>query len=211
MKRENTSRLYYGKYAYRISFSRSAKLADLDGSGWTIHNCKTWLDDRGIDYRVYGRVRYHKNRRTPKTNVTIQASLFLRSKEEFDACVAKWKSNVNSVTEPFDPSHVDLLKNNTTISIRDELIYRRFRYVVVFSSKWNESKEDLSNWVKTTFLEKKDDSPTVKWKEHGWNPRLYLIDETDLVLTKLSWGERIQKIAVVHTRDELEAAGKTKP
>lgn len=125
--------------------------------------------------------------------------------------MAKWSSNIDSITEPYDLSHVDLLKNNTTIIIRDELIYRRFRYVVIFSRKWDESIEDLSDWIKTTFLERKDDGSPIKWKGRGWNPRLYLSDESDLVLTKLSWGEKILKIAVVHTHNELEASGKTKP
>lgn len=213
MKREHTSRLFYGKYPYRILFSRSAILADLDGSGWTIHNCKAWLNDQVSDYRMYSRIRYQgrTSRRSPKTNVTILASLFLRTKSEFDSCVAKWSANIESVTEPYDPSHVDLLKDNTTIVIRDELIYRRFRYVVVFFRKWNENIEDLSEWVTTTFLERGENEPPVKWKERGWNPRLYLSEESDLVLTKLSWGEKIRNISVVHTRSELEASGKTKP
>jgi hypothetical protein len=161
---------------------------------------------------MYNRVRYQRlgRPRSPKTNVTIIASLFLRTKGEFDACVAEWSSYIESVTEPYDPSHVDLLKDNTTIVIRDELIYRRFRYVVVFTRQWNESIEDLSDWVSTTFLDRGDADPPVKWTARGWNPRLYLFDESDLVLTKLSWGEKIKNISVVHTRRELDDGGKTK-
>ena len=136
----------------------------------------------------------------------MTASLFLRNKAEFDACLARWPESVDSVTEPYDPSHIDLLKDNTTVVIRDELIYRRFRYVVIFSRKWNESIEDLSDWVKESFLSRNEDRSPIKWKENGWNPRLYLSDEGDLVLTKLSWGEKIRNIVVVRTHDELKAS-----
>jgi hypothetical protein len=154
---------------------------------------------------MYSRVRYQGKRRKPKTSVTITASLFLLNRAEFDACLARWPESVDSVTEPYDPSHVDVLKDNTTIIIRDELLYRRFRYVVVFSRRWDESIEDLSDWVKESFLSREDES-SIKWKENGWNPRLYLSDESDLVLTKLSWGEKIRNIVVIRTHDELKAS-----
>jgi hypothetical protein len=208
--------LFYGKYPYKILFLKKVTVGDPNyHQGWTVHNCKQWLDENNIENRMYNRIKYRGKKKNPKTMVNVTGSLFLSSKDDFDNAVLKWKNDIDSVVVPYDQSHVDVLKNNTTILIRSSYLYGRYRYVVTFSKKWNESIDDLGDWVRKSFRDKlgssKNDSPSVKYQITGWFPRLYLVDEDDLVLTKLTWGDRIRDITVVCTIDELDASKKAVP
>lgn len=183
--------------------------------GWTVHNCKAWLEDNHVDNRMYNRIKYLGKKKNPKTMVNVSGSLFLATKKAFDDAVAKWRTDIDSVVVPYDQSHVDVLKNNTTILIRSRYLYGRFKYVVTFSKKWNEPIDDLANWVVESFRSPSatpgNAAGEIKYSTSGWFPKLYLSDESDLVLTKLTWGERIKDIAVVCTLDELEASKSAKP
>jgi len=212
MRTTYTSRLFYNKYPYKIVFVRNATIGDPDYHlGWTIHNCKCWLDINNIDHRMYNRIQYLGRHDHPKTKVVVTGIVFLSSKKSFDKVIRKWKSVVDSVVIPYDQSHIDVLKNNTKILIRSTYLYNRFKYVVTFTRAWEESIDDLSEWIENSFLDRDQADGEIKYAKNGWNPRIYLTSEADLVLTKLTWGERIKEITVVCTIDELESSKNPKP
>lgn len=212
MKKSYTSKLFYRRYAFRILFTKCTTIGDPDyHKDWTVHNCKEWLESNHIEHRMYNKVRRTGRKNNPKTLVTVSSSLFLKNKLDFDHAVSKWKGNVDSVTCPYDESHVDILIDNTTVLIRKKLIYNRFRYIVVFRRKWQESIQDLEDWIVPTLIQQQDEGREIKWVSNSWTPRLYLSDESDLVLVKLSWGERIKCVTLVKTIDEIERSKTQKP
>lgn len=211
MRINHTSRLFYKKYPYRILFTRSALIGDPDyHKGWTVHNCKTWLEDLGASYRIYSKVRHDKRRKPKADKVTVIASLFLTDKAIFETAVDKWKSNVDSITKPYDDAHVGVLKDNTTVVIRESYLYKKFKYIVTFRRHWKEEITDIIDWAKSNF-NGRSDGPAIKMSFFGWNPRLYLVDDSDLLLIKLTWGDRIRDITVICTHAELEASKNSKP
>jgi len=182
--------------------SRSSKMGDPDfHSGWTVHNCRGWLIETGVDHRMYNQVRYKGKGRK---EVLVKASLFLNSRHDFDACIAKFGSNVDSVISPYDDAHVDILKDNTTIVVRDRFLYGKYKYAVTFKRSWQENIDEIDSWIVSNFLQNTISTTPSKWHPGGWNPRLYLVDDADLMLIKLTWGERIKNITVVCIYDELE-------
>jgi len=203
MQREYTSKLFYGKYAYKISMFHRGKVVDAtNGIGWTIHKCKNWLTESKIDYRMYSQARLKgKGRR----EVHVKSSLFLANKASFDACMLQFEDIVTHVVSPYDDSHIDVLKDNTTIVVRKNLLYNRFKFVVIFKREWTDIHiPKITQWVSENLLNGMPLDKDVKWNEHGFNPRLYLNDASDLMLVKLTWGDRISTITVVLTHSELE-------
>ncbi len=204
MKRDYTTRLFYKKYPYRLMLERVTTANDVSYSnGWTHHGCKTWLVTNGVDHRIYSSVRYKGRKRSPSTTVVVTASIFLLNKDDFDQCVSKWQDYVKSATVPYDESHVDVLKDNTSVIIRERLLYKKYRYVIDFSRKYGESLDDLIEWVSSAFAVEPGDVPPKLVTGGGWYPRLYLVKNEDLILTKLTWSERIHKSTMVYTYDEL--------
>lgn len=204
MHKSHTSRLFYGRYPYKIEMSRKSAIGWSDfNSGWSVSRCEQWLAARQADHRFYTQIRTARN----KKNVHVKCSLFLRDKAHFDACLANFKDNIDSIVQPFDDSHVDLLQENTSVEIRTKLLYRRYRYVVTFRRHYMEPIDDLEQWIHANVLQ--DGQQQAKWEPLGWSPRIYLSDESNLMLIKLTWSERIRNIKIVYTYDELGAKNST--
>jgi hypothetical protein len=203
MKTFHTSTLFYGKYPYRVRFSRQASYGEYGyQKGWTLYNCKEWLFNNSIDHKIYGTFRYKGRSKQPDTIVKATASVFVKTKTSFDQLVSRWPDYVESVTEPYSSDHVDLLKNNLSIILRKKLIYNKYRYSVIFyHDHWNESLSSLKEWIDANLNERLS-SNDVKFVDTSWNPRLYLNNDDDLVLTKLTWADKIKDIQVVRLYDE---------
>lgn len=210
MQRVNTSRLFFGKYPYKIVLTRTGNPSDPSWiDGWTPRSCHKWLKQKKINHRVYTRV-------NPKPHdlTAFFMSIFVETEAEFKKIKSEFSQYVSSVTEPAEKSHVDILKDNTNTIIRNSLLYKRFRYVVCFTKKYHYlqqvENDELHAWIAETFLASTKDGEVkwdrFKWHQMGWNPRLYLSDENDLVLVKLTWAERIRSITIVHTYDELSGS-----
>lgn len=202
MKQTNTSKLFFGKYAYKIVFLRTSHLGDQNYHlGWTLTNCKQYCDHNNMSYKVYSRVRWHgKNKKT----VTTLASLFLEKKQDYDRCMSEWPDYIKEVVLPYSETHIDILKDNIKTVIREKLIYNKFRYVVTFRTFYNEPTDDLNDWVDSNIVSQASSERPVKWSRSGWNPKLYLTQEDDLTLTKLTWHDSIYNITIYRTYDELK-------
>lgn len=192
MKKSFTSKLFFGFFPYKITFVRTNNTKTAYWTkGWTPYKCAKWLNENNFKYRVYTKVRLKNAKR-----VKVTLTLFLESKLAYEKCIQKWLKNVDQVTEPYIEDHIELLKNNTQIVIRPDLIYKKYRYVVIFRRSFNSPIEDINYWVKSTLI---NGTSAFKWMSSGWNPRLYLENLDDFVLVKLTWGERIKAITIVHT------------
>jgi hypothetical protein len=202
MQRFHTTKLFFGKYPYKILLARSDHVDDQQRyTGWTVHNACVFLADNNIEHRMYNQVRHggkHKKR------ITINSSLFLRKKDDFEKCINLWRDWIQSVTSPFKDEHVSLLQDRTELIVRKTLLYKKYQYVVAFKREYKDDMSELSEWINDNLKISPKESATAKWYEYGWNPRLYLADENDLVLVKLTHGDRIRSITVVCTFDQLE-------
>lgn len=199
MKILKVGKLFYGKFPYKVLFQRTERINDPSyHQGWTIFNCKTWLDENSIHHRMYSQVL--KKRLKSGKMVTVKASVFLMKRDDVDALIKRWPSWAESLTEPFSEDHIDILRENTKIIIRKTLMYRRYRYVVRFHRTWNDPLTDIDEWILNN-LDSSDQK--IKWCKIRWNPSLYLSSESDLFLVKLTWTDRISEILSVLTISDI--------
>jgi hypothetical protein len=199
MNKKHTTKLFYKKYPFKLAVVRKVMKTDPDYyQGWTVDNAREWLRDNGIDdYKMYNRI---INKRARKNPIIIRSSLFIKTRAEFEKCLAAWKANVVEITTPYKDEHIQFLTANTEIIIRQKLIYKKFRYVIVIKRHWQEDLSDFENWLNDNFTRE-----TAKYTTSGWWPKLYLQNDNDLVLLKLAYGEKISKLSIVYTIDELES------
>jgi len=209
MKRTHTSQLFYGRYPYRITIIAAIRNeASGSKSTWTVSGCKKWLQENAIDHKIrasFGGIR----RRYKSKPLVLKCNLFLRNRDDVDRCLGKWPTEVDSIVEPLADSHVAYLENNTATVIRKKLTYGKFRYVVRFGYRYDQSADGLHEWVKQTFLDRPASDPPIKYRHSRWWPILYLADESDLVLTKLSWNDAIKTVTIIRTYDELHQPSST--
>lgn len=205
MHRYKTHRLFYGRFPYRICILRHSSVGDPSfHDGWNLHDCKQWMHDNSVEHKIYSKVRHSGKKNDPL--VSISASIFLLKKDDFDSCLAKYQDDIESVTEPDSQDHVDLLRENQSIVIRDRLYYDRYRYVVIFRRRYGDNCTDIEDWLIGHFgTDDQDSGSPFRWNTHGWDPRLYLENEDDLVMARMVWGERIRSLVVVRTWEELGA------
>lgn len=168
-------------------------------NGWNPDTFIKWLENNKIEYRVRTTRKLVKKLRQTKTKMVV----YLKDKSYYDSCVKKYADNIISVTEPYLASHIDLLISDSSIVIRKKLIFDKFKYVVWFRNPWNDSiKDRLRAWAKENFHGKMS-SEQHRWVFAGYNPRIYLSTQEDLVLIKLTWGDQISSIKVVELLDEV--------
>lgn len=205
MDRFKTPRLFYGRFPYRIAFEKHTLVDDPDFySGWTLHSCKKWLAEQSIDHKIYSKVRYADTRRKKKTPVSLSASLFLYNRKDVDLCLARYPDSIVSITEPIDDTHVDMMRQNHTMIMRDRLYYGRYRYCVIFRRTYGDTFTELEDWLFRNFPTEDFNSGDVfRWSKMGWDPRLYIEKDEDLALVKMSWSEIIKKVSVAMTWEEL--------
>jgi hypothetical protein len=199
MERYYTCKLFYKRFPYRILINRSINRKKPDyQTGYTVESATEFLKTHNIDHRMYNRV-------SGKSRITINSSIFLKTRNDFDVCLDKWRENVKSITAPYKEEHVQLLSGNTEIVIREKLLYNRFRYAVTFkASMYDDERTEFENWLKSTFQQDSSNQSSTKYML-GWQPRLYLNNDADLVLTKLTYSEHISNITIVYTLDELSS------
>jgi hypothetical protein len=203
MLREYTSKLFYKKYPYKLLISRLIDKRDRNYyQGYTVDNAKQFFIDNQISNRMY-----NSHVRGAKSNeITITSSIFLEKRADFDLCLDKWRDNVQCITTPYRDEHVQFLTDNTSIVIRETLIYRKFRYVVSFRRAYREDITDLTEWINNTFTLSPLATSSARYNHSDYRPKLYLRDDNDLVLVKLTHSDRIANITIIYTFDDLESA-----
>lgn len=198
MKVLKISRLFYGKFPYKVTFRRESNINDHSyHTGWTPFNCKTWLTENAIEHRMYNQVLGAKK----KSNVRIKGSLFLMKSDDLDIVKKKWGKFIDSITEPYSEDHVDILKENTKILIRTKPIYGKYRYVVKFRRTWADKLLDVDEWIVSNLG---STGEKIKWTKEMWIPTLYLSLESDFFLVKMAWSDKILETYSVLTINDLE-------
>lgn len=217
----HTNKLFCNKYPYRVVVSRLVIDQNNDIDGWSLSDCKEWFKSKKItDFKIYNKIRVmHKgtaiicaffNKKTiQRSKLLLSASVFLKTKSDFNAFVKKYESDVNNVTIPISNAHVSILENDKSIVSRKSLFYKKYRYVIKFKyhyvfnrfNNFDDSENDFVNdWLKANFIDLDKDC-----KLTTFGKTLYLNDIDDLMLIKLSLGDEILKIVEVRTFDEIKS------
>lgn len=214
MRTNYTSKLFYRIYPYKITIARNTVIDSPQYFiGWNVAGCKRWMTYNNIEHRIYSNIEYidkrykHKSKHVKTNKVIISASIFVKTKKDFDKVVAEWPDIIDSITIPYDTKHINVLKDDRSVIIRKTLLYKKYKYVVTFKSYWDAVSKKPSNNVEEWFKESFYPSTardTYNTYIYGYNPRVYLKNDDDLLLIKLSLDDEITNIVEVRTFDELK-------
>lgn len=191
-----TQKLYFGKFLYCLKFRivESRGEDTMPRTNTSIKGLKKLLSDSGSLHRT--RLDWHfADRKT----INVIFSVYISDDALFNAILdSEFLPLLSWVSKPASTLHKELLLSNTEILLRDNLLYKRFRYRVDLRVGFRREKaEELARWVTNNF----DGRPAGRKGDYmlsgTWNLSLYLIEESDLVLVRLSQGENIRSVTRV--------------
>lgn len=194
MKVVPTQRLYFKRFTHCIKLNFSdTKIPknEYSSRSLTVRSVKAWLKERGVANRTrvdWGYADYKNDR----TQVRLVLSVFLNDQSTFNDMVSEYQSNLDWISKPLNDQHQSLLLSNTEIQFRDRLIYKRFRYRILFKGGWHkENVQEIVDWIQAQFVDKEHGRRGEYLLLKGWSPSLYLIDDSDVTLVRLGLGEHI--------------------
>lgn len=215
----HTTKLFHKKYPYKVAISKMSKSPiKIDNVGWSIDNCKDWFSNSKItDFRLYNKIRVLYNgalyisgrfskKEINRSKLFLTASIFLKTKSDFNAFIKKYEADIDSVTVPINNNHISVLESDRSIVVRKTLLYKKYRYVVKFKFKYRHGVTNdvinvtIADWIEENFLTVNTD---CKWDNYGRN--LYFNGEDNLMLIKLSQGDEIKTITEIRTFDEIKS------
>lgn len=208
MIKTHTSKLFYGKFPYVVKISDQVPgkpLLRFHGSPRSelLTACKELVAENEIPHRYYTEV-YPFDNMHHFTRVDL--NVFLRERKDYDLISAAFNKHVVKLVEPANTSHEDWLKKNTSIVVRENLIYGRYRYIVSFKSTGynvdGDHNSEIIAWINSNFEDR------VCGKDYlcrnGWYVRLYLTNQMDMTHVALAFGGQINTVTHVALLSEID-------
>lgn len=147
----------------------------------------TWCHDNLSDHDHKIQNRYQ---RKDKHDSVYHQLVYVKDAQTKDLLLANFGQAVLNVCQPLDNSHALNLEVKNVTEVRENLLFKKFRYAVYF--RYNRTRE-LFNWLADYFK----DTPTVKVNgSYNW-PRLYMEDDMELTMIKLTWQDKIDYVKTV--------------
>jgi hypothetical protein len=184
MNISHTSKLFYGKYAYRITVKFDYPAANsLDASSYThVRQLKQWCDAHVGSTKLV-RQFSHAYSHHGGWNVVIYAS----SELDRDTIISHFGADVIAVCQPLDKHHEQLLDVKNRIEVKDRLIYGKYNHVVYFKyDRYRQTKRKI-----TELLANSDTSRVTG--SSSWC-KVYSTNEDDVTMIKLMWPELIDYV-----------------
>ncbi len=196
MKLNLTPKLYFNKFTNCITFD-VATTADLIRGNPTIGEIKGIISGSGIETRT--RLDWHFTNK--KRSVIATLRVYHTDPKLWDLLSASPHHDlIVSVTAPASDLHRQLLLDGVEIELRERLIYSRFRYKVqLLAGPMRQEWPMIDDWLKNQFQDRKHGQRGDYLVVGNWCPVLYLLDDIDLTMVKLSLSEHISSVIRVDT------------
>jgi hypothetical protein len=209
MKKTFTTNLFYKQYAYKILLEDKINKQTINSHWMSSRHFRRWFYDNSMAHKLVWDTdwtAWYKGE-DARSNVRI----YLKNETDYNSVINAFKQHVVEITQPFHVSHIELMKSNASIRIKPRLIYGKFRYVIIFNQWLNdETAEAISSWITSSldyentnnirFIPKR--KPFIQQWAFAQSMRLYLRDETDLIMTKLAWQDEIKQIQLIFLQSE---------
>lgn len=198
MKVIPTQKLFYNRFTHCIKvnvikdkkgkYRGETKFADI----------RTWMTDNNIPNRT--RLDWHT---VDSKNVSLTLGIYFSDKNAYDYILNNHSDMVVWVSKPINQSHHDLLLNKTEIEFKDKLYYKNFRYKILFRPRWSrESRFELVEQIRQIVDLKQHGRKMEYFFINNFSPALYIKNDTDVVMFKLSMSDEIKKVVKVELYEE---------
>lgn len=194
---QHTQKLFWGKFGFRVDIG-SVMSGYVPGDFFN-HLASLCPKDEN-EYKVRNQFR--------------TVSFYFLTAEATERLVQKINTKrfrVLGITHPESQASLDLMNQDHKIVIRDKFFYDHFEWRIVFKPLDIEQRRDLVDWVSGYF---DANDVGVKWSliESNRNCVLYLTDDDDVLVTKLTQGTRVRKVekAVVRHNNNNNSTNETR-
>lgn len=194
MKKIPTQKLYYKSFVHCIKFKIPSMTKYDVRNNSVINDIRNTISENGAQCRT--RIDWNF---TSKRKVDITFSVYFSEDDLYTLLTTGPHSGlIYWISTPASQTHRELLLQNVEIMLRDRLLYNRFRYKVHLRVGWrDDTRRDLNEWIITNFNGKINSKSGDYLLLGHWNPCLYLSDDADLMLVKLSISEHIINVVRV--------------
>jgi len=130
----------------------------------------------------------------------FKLDIYINEEEHLNAILEFYKNIVEEVRKPLSNEHSIALYNER-ITVRKQVFWNKFRYKITLG--WREfdnlspaERRDLNEFCNNI-------EGNNRYNLHAFSRTIYLNEEEDVVLFKLSYSELIKELLIVKTYDEL--------
>lgn len=135
---------------------------------------------------------------------TCRMRVYLENSGDYESFIDANRDTVESVKKPANKHYEDLIKSGVVLDVRNSLYYGRFRYKLHFRKWWDASvRKQISLTVRDRLHDRAKKRQDYLISRYGAS--LYITNESDMVIIKMSMPDMISKVVVVATETELSA------
>ena len=184
-----TTQLWYGAYTHVVDICCDSNMP-MDPVDWARCYCKG-------RHRTYST--YVRSSARPRKRSSVR--LYTRG-SDYKLILETWGDRITMVRTPMNDTVEAELLSGITVNIRDTLYWNRYRYAVHFYCKAG-PRSGLRKWVENSLGK---DKRAVRLGRGNYHPILYLRDDSDLVMVRMSEPDMITSISKIYTHNELAQA-----
>lgn len=194
MQIEYTQKLYFGKFYYKISVEVSGESTSWWSPPKEITPVLTWcaVNLNSLDYKL---TKFRQHHDPGQRQAVWHACIYCASADLRDQVLKQFGAQVVYVCQPLDDAHRMNLSVKNIISVRKDLIYKKFSHVIYFKY---ERTGKLYKWLKDYFR----DNPKVRVAGSLWWCKVYMQDDVDVMSIQLSWPDHIDYLKTVRLIQE---------
>ena len=199
-KRQYVTRLLFGRFAYQINLELTFPKEDRRKNSVTdfrLTPYQRWLSDTLAKNSYRTRISWSRRKDHNKNFIDVcEFNLYIQTAEDYRAVLEKYGKQAVTVKFPENEEVADLIAQGAEIEYRPHLYYHQYQYKVYLSLRHVDFQK-IKDMVKQTFAS--DDPQAKRYKFTSGN--IVYMNNEDLVLSKLSFGERIKRVVAVRITD----------
>lgn len=195
MQIEYTQKLYFGKFYYKVTLEVAGDSANWWSPPREIKPVLSWCVSNlpAPDHKLTRRRQHHD----PKQRHAVwHVCVYLNRSDLMDLILKDLGVQVIHVCKPLDDAHRVNLSVKNVISVRKDLIYKKFSHVIYFKY---ERTGALHKWLKDYFK----DNPKARVSGSLWWCKVYMQDDVDVMSLQLSWPDHIDYMKTVRLITEV--------
>lgn len=194
-----TQKLFYNRFTHCIKVNFINDKNFLKSGDQRLADIKTWLTDNSVAHRT--RIDWQIIGKGLKI-VDVTMGIYMSDATAFEQLMNKYSHLIKWASKPTDDAHRDLLLNKTEIEFREKLYYKKFRYKILFNPVSSNARSELIDSIHKMMPDKENGRARDYVFINNWSPALYIQNDEDMVLFKLSMSENIRRITRVELFEE---------
>lgn len=199
-KRRYVTKLLFNRFAYQINLELLFPKEDRRKNSVTdfrLTPYQRWLSDTLAKNSYRTRISWSRRKDHDKQFIDVcEFNLYIQTAEDYRAVLAQYGDRAVVIKQPENEEVAELIAQGAEIEYRPHWYYHQYQYKVYLRLRDVEYQQ-LKSMVEQTFAS--DDPQAKRYKFTNGN--IVYMNHEDLVLCKLSFGERIKRVTAVRITD----------